>query len=550
MRLAILASALVSVSATTRAQSSLTPAEWREDLLHLQRTVHEDYPFLFRKTSPEAFDASAQQLHDAIPELEQHEIVLGLARLVSSFGYGHTRLAWEASPVQLDSVPLNLYWFQDGVFVEGAHDPHHDLLGARVLRVEGLPVEDALARIRPLVPAENDQFFKAYGMGLVLMPAALHAQGVTPEHKRGVTLELALDGKTFERTLEASNRGRGPRRYGFIEPAGGWKAAREDAPPPLYYRNLEQDLRGGVPRGPRHDVRPSQPDPGRPGRGHPRVLRQGLHGHRGAGDRPPRAGPEAQRRREQLQEQADRHGHPAVADQPPPGTCSWSWAVGPSRACQNLVNELDNYTDAIFVGEPTAENVNFYGDTRRVDLPNSKTPVYLSFAWWQDKPQWENADWLAPDIPVALTFEDYRTNRDPVLEAILATSGEGFVPDPARHLQALVSRERLEDFLAEVERLRADPRHSFFDFEAEVNRAGYAFLGRGDVDPALSVLRLNARLFPSSANCWDSLGEACLAAGDKKAAVANYQKALALDPEGRIGQNSREMLERIELDDE
>ena len=33
-------------------------------------------------------------------------------------------------------------------------------------------------------------------------------------------------------------------------------------------------------------------------------------------------------------------------------------------ACQNLVNELDNYTNAIFIGEPTAENINFYGDTR------------------------------------------------------------------------------------------------------------------------------------------------------------------------------------------
>jgi len=31
---------------------------------------------------------------------------------------------------------------------------------------------------------------------------------------------------------------------------------------------------------------------------------------------------------------------------------------------QNLVNEMENYTEVIFVGEPTSENVNFYGDTK------------------------------------------------------------------------------------------------------------------------------------------------------------------------------------------
>ncbi len=99
-------------------------------------------------------------------------------------------------------------------------------------------------------------------------------------------------------------------------------------------------------------------------------------------------------------------------------------------ACQNLVNELDNYTEAIFVGEPTSENINFYGDNRRMELPKSKIPVFLSFAWWQDKPQWENADWLAPHIAVEMSFEDYRSNRDPVLETALKANTNGFIRNP------------------------------------------------------------------------------------------------------------------------
>ena len=35
-------------------------------------------------------------------------------------------------------------------------------------------------------------------------------------------------------------------------------------------------------------------------------------------------------------------------------------------ACQNLTNEVSRYTEAVIVGEPNAENINFYGDTKPI----------------------------------------------------------------------------------------------------------------------------------------------------------------------------------------
>jgi Tfp pilus assembly protein PilF len=37
--------------------------------------------------------------------------------------------------------------------------------------------------------------------------------------------------------------------------------------------------------------------------------------------------------------------------------------------------------------------------------------------------------------------------------------------------------------------------------------------------------------YPRSANAYDSLAEAYLADGDKQAAIENYNKALAIDPQ-------------------
>ena len=69
----------------TTAQSTLTATQWQDDLKFLQETIHNDYPFLFKKTTKEAFDAEAETLYKNIPNLQEHEIVIGLARLVSSF---------------------------------------------------------------------------------------------------------------------------------------------------------------------------------------------------------------------------------------------------------------------------------------------------------------------------------------------------------------------------------------------------------------------------------------------------------------------------------
>jgi CubicO group peptidase (beta-lactamase class C family) len=66
--------------------------------------------------------------------------------------------------------------------------------------------------------------------------------------------------------------------------------------------------------------------------------------------------------------------------------------------------------------------------------------------------------------------------------------------------------------------------------EDYLNNEGYRLVGLGNVDGGIAMLTLNTRLYPASANTWDSLGEAYLAKGDKVRARESYQKALSIDP--------------------
>ncbi|RYU92694.1 alpha/beta fold hydrolase [Emticicia agri] len=81
-------------------------------------------------------------------------------------------------------------------------------------------------------------------------------------------------------------------------------------------------------------------------------------------------------------------------------------------------------------------------------------------------------------------------------------------------------------------------RHS----EEDLNEWGYALLKRLEILEAIEVFKLNALFYPNSANVYDSLGDAYLKAGQKNLAIANYTKALEINPKK---ENAQKMLKLL-----
>ena len=79
--------------------------------------------------------------------------------------------------------------------------------------------------------------------------------------------------------------------------------------------------------------------------------------------------------------------------------------------------------------------------------------------------------------------------------------------------------------------------------EEEVNRFGYLLMGREQFKEALQIFKLNTELFPNSFNAFDSYGECLLLSGDKANAIIAYRKSLELNPESRIPNRIRELLD-------
>ncbi len=524
----------------------MTTDQWQADLKHLQNTVHNEYPFLFKKIEQRTWDAEVEKLHAQIPNLAPHEIKVGLTRMVSLFEYGHTQIPY--STLAHDAVlAVNLYHFEDGIFIEGVQKGNENALGAKLLKVGGMPVEEALKAVRPVVPVENDSYFKAYGLRFLTVPAILHAQGVIPEFSTDVTLTLEKGGKIFEHTFSSVPLKELSRDYGFTIPNETWVSVRQQDTTPLFIKDVNEKLyffeyleasktlyvrQSSVFNDEKetlkdfykrmfafidnNDIQKLVYDVRLNGGGNNynnKPLIKGIM-----------ARPEINKR----------------------GTFFYIIGRNTFSACQNLTNEIENYTEAIILGEPTAENKNFYGDARRVTLPNSRINAYVSYAWWQDMPAWENKDWTIPHIAVTMTFNDYVSNQDPVLDAAMNYTDTGFILNPMEHLTQLFAEGKMEQLEKDALEIIKNPVYKYADFEKEFGEAGYRLFSQGNTEAGLYIMQLITKGYPESSGAWYSLASAQEQVKQLEKAKESYKKIIMLDPNSTLANTAKKRLAKLD----
>jgi len=97
--------------------------------------------------------------------------------------------------------------------------------------------------------------------------------------------------------------------------------------------------------------------------------------------------------------------------------------------------------------------------------------------------------------------------------------------------------------VAEYRKLKTENAQMYDFSEAELNTVGYQLLGMKRQKEAIEIFKLNVEMFPKSSNPYDSLGEAYLADNQKELALANYKKAVELDPQNA---NAAQIVNKLE----
>ncbi|CAN5795310.1 hypothetical protein BH24GEM1_BH24GEM1_03360 [soil metagenome] len=530
--------------AAVRPPDSAFVRQWREDLAYLARELPRRHKHLFHTMRREQFDSALAVLDRKLPTLARHQVIVELARIVALVGDGHTNVAPTRDPkIGFRTYPVKLYFFKDGLFVRSAARKYADLVGAKVVRLGRLTTSQAYDAVRELIGRDNEMSARYFAPALLVMPEILHAIGAIDDPDN-VPLLLEQAGARTVAVLEPSGSAAMMPSDTDVSwvPESGWVDMRGvDGPrTPLWLRG---DPRDNLRLEYLPESRTAYVQYNRVG-DQPDETIAAFAGHL-------RAFLDSATVDRLVLDLRLNRGGDGTLNQPLLLSLIRSPKLeGPGRlfvligrstfsAAQFLVHDLEEYTDTVFVGEPTAGKPNSYGDSRRITLPNSGVTVRASIFYWQRSHPLDERPWKGPDVAAELTSRDYRTNVDPPMREVLAYRPE---PPLAERMRGAFAAGDSAGALKLHLAYKADPRHAYADTELELNALGYELLRQGRHGHAIVVLQLNTADHPGSSNAFDSLGEAYLESGRREEAIRSYERALALDP---ANENAVRMLEKL-----
>jgi tetratricopeptide (TPR) repeat protein len=404
-----------------RAAGSYLPDElsrdegWRYDLHYLAGEIERLHVHPYHATSAEAFEQKVQDINDRIPELSDKQVVFAFMQLLGTLGNGHNFIVPAfGDKGSFDQLPMQFYWFSDGLFVVNASEPYRRWIGHKVEQVGDMPTLQALELIKAINPRDNEmqqRWLAPYYIGL---PSVLEGLGVID---KADAVSLTLSDSHGARHLVSPE----------IKPmsfAGFPKLpALSTGDSPLYLRNNNdiywfKALQNQLLYVQFNDVADKESQ----------SLKQFS---------------------EQIQqliiegEVSDmvldlRHnsGGDGSLNAPMVATAVLFKALRPKgklfvligrntfSAAHNLVMSITELTDTVLVGEPSGSRPNAISEAGWFNLPYSKQTGLISSQFHQYGAPEDHRIWIAPQVPVSLSSEQYFKGEDPVMTAIIGISGK------------------------------------------------------------------------------------------------------------------------------
>ena len=356
------------------------------------------------------------------------ELIVELARIVALSGNAHTRLYLLRNRSALRRLPIRVWWFGDGLYVVRAKASAREALGRKVLAIGGHDPEAARSAVATLF-AGNESWTAYKSTYFLTSPEVLHGLDLVSDPERVVLTYEGDDGRRHELELHPL-----PLDRQAASTEAWWDLSPGHAPGDWLVPSLPE-----TPLFLRHPERPYWID----------TLEDTgvvyVHFSR--------------TRRAEGPELLDLVT--ASADQPPARALvlDLRWNTGGDNTIAKPFLEwvarsgfnapdrlfvitgratfsaglysaawLAQHTEAVFVGEPVGDVLDYWSEGGNIQLPHSGLTVhfangfhgYSTRSYPEREPFFEDlsVESLEPELPVSLTFADWRAGLDPALEAI------------------------------------------------------------------------------------------------------------------------------------
>ncbi|MEP7254573.1 MAG: hypothetical protein ABI666_02300 [Ferruginibacter sp.] len=381
------------------------------DLDTLYQTLIQKHPKLIGGKAREQFDSLYKKIRSKYSSYTRNQRIFKMTELVASMHDGHSAMGIRYDTAyHFHELPVNLYVFQDGIFIRRAAEPYGKYAGMKVLKIGTLPVDTVVKRLLPLIHGENASAVKDILPSRLIIPELLQYIGAITS--TDVVPYLLEDSMKVQYTVILKT-------VSFNENLKWVSAQNSTTPMPLYLQNTDKNywyayidsiqlfyfhfsavkdmddisfekfVEQMFKKIDSLPIRKMVIDIRRNNGGDNTLNKPLIH---------------ALIRSDKVNQK----GKLFVII----GRNTFSAAV-------NLATDLENHTNAVFVGEPTAAGPNHFGETTVFHLPVSKLLVLHSSLFWQFSSPKDKRNSIEPGVPINLTWRDYKNNLDPCLLAVI-----------------------------------------------------------------------------------------------------------------------------------
>ena len=357
---------------------------------------------------PPDFERRYAELRQKVPQLSDEQVYVAMNRVLAVLHQGHTQvrsMSW--SRIVYRGLPVQLWAFPEGIFIVAALEQHRDLVGSRLVDIEGVPAEEVLRRVNENQSVDGDNEYLYEGIQTLRDAPYLVGLGVA-KSADSIRIAVQKPGQSKRSITVATTPWYASDRLGPLE----------GVTTPLWLRDLSQMHWDQAL--PEHDALYVQLNQvtndkdesltqlalrlrGRFGEGAPRNLVLDMR-HSDGGSTHLYA--ELLRTMIGFSLLPDRRLYVLI------GRNTYS-------AAGNLITELEQLAGAVFVGEASSSCCTFYGSPSPFTLPYSQLSGRVSTKKWSlSRKGHDFRRELNPHAPVLITAKDFFSGRDPVMETV------------------------------------------------------------------------------------------------------------------------------------
>jgi hypothetical protein len=195
---------------------------WYQDIEYLGHNLPLLHANAQMSQSGDAFAEEIEDLKMRVPDLQDHEVVAGIMRMVASLQDPHTS-CWRPL-LGMKRFPLQLRWFDTELYVVGADAAAARALGSRLVSIGNTGVNEAAEMISAYLPYGNRWDKLEHEAALLVVSDLLHASGILDARDKGRFTFMKSDGETFTLNLTPSL----------------WTQWVSEAPTPLYRQKPDE----------------------------------------------------------------------------------------------------------------------------------------------------------------------------------------------------------------------------------------------------------------------------------------------------------------------